>query len=289
MNRSRLFILFVLLTLFIIPACAWLAPLGPNASPNPELRQAQTIVAGTLTAYPTPSPGPSLTATLQQTPTPAAQTPQTPQGFIYLYFDQINARNYSLTWTLLTDRFKGNLDGSDFYGYQDYVTFWDSVSHVTVVDVSYSCQEQVCAVAVTLQLAYTSGQLDTSTYPYTLTYDLSRNTWLFDFIPAPTATPSLTQTVPHKPTKTPPRTPTKTPTRTPRTKTPTATRTNTPTRTPKTKTPTATRTSTPTRRPNIITPAFSQTYVITYSPIRTTPGTPSPTKTIPFVPYMPRR
>jgi hypothetical protein len=292
--RTKLLVLALLATLMTITACAWLAPLGSVASPNPDLSIAQTVVAGTLTAYKTS--GASWTAS--PTPTPSftrtpAGTAQTPDQFIYFYFNQINARNYELTWSLLTERFKANMNSNPVLAYQGYVDFWNSVSQATVVGVQYQCQDPLCFVDVTLQLAYTNGKRDTSTYPYTLSFDTYRDTWMFDYFASLTSTASKTPTPTHKPSKTPTATRTKTPTqtftnsptRTPKTKTPTATRTPTPTRTPKTKTPTATRTPTPTHKPQIITLAPSTTLVITPFPNWTLMIAPALTKTAPFIPY----
>ena len=168
--------------LFFFSACARSAPAYPTANPNASL--IGTIVAQTLTAFPS--------ATTQTAALPA----QRPQDFISGYFDAINSRNYTLTWSLLSDRFKDALNGPSQGGYQVYVEFWDSVNRVTVLEVTHTCQGEMCAVNVTLQLDYKNGQFDTSIYPYTLTYDRARSTWLFDLLPPepaaqanPTATP----------------------------------------------------------------------------------------------------
>jgi hypothetical protein len=293
-NRFRLPPLSVLLVLMALTACGRFSPLGTATQPDPNKDLVGTIVAGTLTAFPSPTPQPSLTPTL--TPT-AALPPQTPREFIIWYFDQINSRNYTLTWTFLTDRFKNSLNGSTQYGYLDYVTFWDTVKLATVKDVYSTCQGDLCAVNVTLQLNYYNGKSETNPIPYTLTWDQTRTTWLFDFIPVPTATPTKIRTATRTPTKTPTPTRTKTPTitntltHTP-TKTATKTRTITPTRTStRTRTPTKTKTSTKT-------PTASKTYTPTISPTGTASSTatlnPSdtitwtptetPTTTLPFTP-----
>jgi hypothetical protein len=294
-KHSRLLLLSVALALMLLPACTWFFPGGGGIRPNPYQNFIETIVAQTLTAYPYPTPQPSLTATFTQT---AVLSPQTPRDFINWYFDNINARNYTLTWSLLTDRFKDSLDDSSQGAYQVYVDFWNSIKKVTVIDVYYVCQGDLCTVKVTLQLVYYSGLINTTTYPYTLTYDHYRGTWMFDYFPGPTATPSRTATASRTRTRTP--TPTITPTRT-KTGTTTLTPTRTPTRTPKTRTPTATPTSTPTHKPTktptntrtpifTLTPTSSPTYTLstTNTPIETaTPTisrTPTETETPTFTP-----
>src|SRR5512137_1343124 len=146
----------MLLLLPLVTACAWLNIPGTR-QPNPNSALLGTMVAQTLTAY---APVPT-----QTVPLPA----QTPQEFIANYFANINSRNYTLTWSLLSDRFKGTLNESSQNGYQVYTDFWNSVSQAKVLEVDPACQGEVCDVNVTLQLDYANGQSDTSIYPYILT------------------------------------------------------------------------------------------------------------------------
>jgi hypothetical protein len=249
LRRFRLPLLFAL-ALLAFSACA---PL-PATPLDPYHDFVGTIVALTLTAWPnsspTPMPAPSDTAL----PTPTVRPSyQSPRQFIYYYFENINARNYSLTWTLLTAQFKLSLYGNSETAFQQYVDFWNTVRQANVIDVNTVCDGDLCAVAVTLQLVYDNGNFNTSTYPYTLSFDHARDTWLFDYLPGPSATPFRSPTP--TPTRTPTRTPTGSlsPTRTPRpskTPTPSLSPTRTPTRTPKvSKTPTLTRTPKPSKTP----------------------------------------
>jgi hypothetical protein len=131
MKRFKLFSLSILLVLLLFSACARFSPGRPTANPNAHL--IGTIVAQTLTAFPY--------AATQMATLPV----QTPQDFIFYYFNNINSRNYTLTWSLLSDRFKNTLNGPSQGGYQVYVDFWDSVKQVTVSDVTQTCQgECVC-------------------------------------------------------------------------------------------------------------------------------------------------
>ena len=142
MNRFKILSFSILLMFLLFSGCVRSYPSIPATQTNPYSGFLGTIVAQTLTAY---SSAPTQTATL---PT------QTPQDFISYYFDNINSRNYALTWTLLSDRFKNNLNGSSQDGYQVYIDFWNSVSQVTVLDVTHTCQGDLCAVNVTMQLDY---------------------------------------------------------------------------------------------------------------------------------------
>ena len=312
MNRLRFLSLPVLLALIALSSCTRFYILGPATPTDPYTNFIQTIVVQTLTAFPYPTIQPSLTATFTQTATLAARTPQ---GFVSYYFDNINSRNYTLTWSLLSDRFKDNLNGPAQGGYQVYVNFWNTVNQVTVKNVYAICQDDLCAVDATLQLQYYSGQLNTTTYPYTLAYDHSRNTWLFDFIQTNTATPTRTGTATATRTRTPTRTSTATttktgtptPSRTPtmtvsptrtasaspsQSRTPTATLTHTPTFTwtptatftptgtsTSTQTSTATYTETPTIPTDTMTPTFTPTATAPDTPTWTPSETPTPTST----------
>jgi LasA protease len=178
MNRVKLLSFSIPLMLLIFSGCTRPYLSGPATQTNPDSNFLGTIVAQTLTALP---------AAHTQT---ATSTVQAPPDFISYYFNNVNSRNYTLTWTLLSDRFQNNLNGSSQDGYQVYIDFWNSVNRATVLDVTHTCQGNQCAVNVTLELDYFNGQSDTSIIPYTLTYDHARNTWLFDLLPIPTAIPA---------------------------------------------------------------------------------------------------
>jgi LasA protease len=185
-NRCKLTPFSFVLVLIVISACSRPSPTTKATQTNPYSNLLGTIVAQTLTSYPF---APTQTVIL-----PAQEA----QVFISYYFENINSRNYALTWSLLSDRFKNNLPGSSQDGYRVYVDFWDTVNQVTVLDVTHVCQDDRCTVNVTLQLDYTNGQSDTSIYPYALLYDPARNTWLFNVLPEPAATPGsmVTATAP---------------------------------------------------------------------------------------------
>ena len=188
MNRIKFLSLSASLELLTISACVRSYILSPAIQPDQNSNLIWTVVAQTLTAFPSPTLQPSATATL--TPT-ATLTSQGPQEFIAGYFDAINSRNYALTWSLLADRYKDNVNGPEQGGYQGYVDFWNTIKKVTVMDVTYTYQDNLCIVDTTLQLVPYNGQSNTSTYRYTLTYDHTRNTWLFDFIPTSKPTPTI--------------------------------------------------------------------------------------------------
>jgi hypothetical protein len=112
------------------------------------------------------------------TSTPLPPITQTPEQFINSYFGSINAGNYSLTWSLLTDRFKAKMNSSS---YSNYTNFWTSVSSVDVISVSLgSLNGGTSIVNVYMVFNYKSGVVTSSNEVFYLVYDWSRSTWLFD-------------------------------------------------------------------------------------------------------------
>jgi hypothetical protein len=275
MKQSKLLSATVLICLLMVPGCVKNFSGTPTPLPLPDENFIKTSVAATLTALApaslTPSPTPFYTNTLY----PGAMTPH---DFIYYYFDNINRRNYSLTWSLLTDNFKARLNGPNQGGYEGYVAFWNSISSVTVLNAFYVCNGDLCAVTTTMQLDYANGAHDTSVYEYTVRFDHNLNTWMFDYIPAPTATATRTRTATRTGTSTATFTRSATPTSTftaTKTATPTSTWTIKPSQTASiTSTHTATLTATPT---STYTASSTSTFTLTFTALDT--PTPSPTAT----------
>ncbi len=112
------------------------------------------------------------------TPLPPPAILQTPELFIYNYFANINVGNYGLTWSLLTDRFKTNVNHNS---YDDYVNFWTSVSRLDISGVSIESQTGTnTVVMVGMVFNYRGGPVTTSNQRFFLLYDSGRGTWLFD-------------------------------------------------------------------------------------------------------------
>ena len=123
-----------------------------------------TWLFNSFTSYPTPPPPPPVSL-------------QTPTQFIYNYFANINAGNYGLTWSLLTDRFKTNVNHNS---YDDYANFWTSVSRLDITGVSIESQTDTNAVVtVGMVYNYLGGLVTTSNQQFNLYYDAGRGTWLF--------------------------------------------------------------------------------------------------------------
>jgi hypothetical protein len=113
LNRSKFFIITVLLGLLTLSACDLPFVAKPTGQPTSFNNPTQTSIALTLAVSSTADQFTSTPNLVTVTPGPSGtftQTPvflvQTPEQFVYYYFANINSRNYSLTWSLLTDRFK---------------------------------------------------------------------------------------------------------------------------------------------------------------------------------------
>ena len=270
---------FLAPVLFLLAACVLLSPAGPSTPTLPSGDLDRTIIAQTLTAWPTPVPAtptptstPTETSTATPTPVPPSPTAvptstampfipvQSPDQFIRSYYYSINLGNYPLTWSLLSPNFRSALYGPAQGGFQGYVDSWDPVHNVLVdgVQVVFECYGCV-VVNVATRYHYKNGTLAPRADTYILVYDYVRNTWLFEASLTFTSTPR--PTAKHNPAPTRTRTPTRTftstftPTFTPSptftftgTSTGTATSTDTPSATP-TDTPTPSDTSTDTPTP----------------------------------------
>ena len=194
---KRILPLVVILVL-LLSACQ---PKTPAATPN----LVQTAVVLTLTAQPTavpptqtpllPTPTLSLpTPTLELASATPAPLPPPPAGataapvwypnyadqFIRYYYQNINARSYNLTWSLLTDAFKYNVNGPARGGYQGYVDFWNTVSRVDISSVVITGQSSGTAtVTVAMTYHYFNGNVVSVNQPFNLLFDAGRNTWMF--------------------------------------------------------------------------------------------------------------
>ena len=191
-------ILLALLVLLVLTACQ------PQPTPAATSDVVQTAVVLTLTAQPTdipPTQTPQLptptialpTATLESaspTPQPPAPPPPAPPAqvwypqyadqFIRYYYQNINLRNYWLTWSLLSDSFKLAVNGPAEGGYQGYVDFWNSVQRVDISSVSITGQSSGTAnVLVGMTYNYWNGVVSSVNQPFSLIFDAGRNTWMF--------------------------------------------------------------------------------------------------------------
>lgn len=112
-------------------------------------------------------------------PTPAPVY-LTPDQFIYYYFQQINLRNYPLTWSLLSASFIANNNPPSSGGYAGYVDYWNSVYRVDITSASVLSNNGLYAdVSVGMKFTYNSGLVTTAYPTYHLLWNYSLGNWQF--------------------------------------------------------------------------------------------------------------
>jgi hypothetical protein len=145
---------------------AWPYIFPPTTTPLPPI----TITnAPPITLTPTHTPiGP---VPISTTTTPSPSIPALPIDFIEFYYENINNRNYDLTWSLLSEQYKAerNPDGKG-----PYMDFWNSVSRVDIYSLDYTEISSNSAIVVM------DSNITATPLSYYLIWDSSRNTWLFN-------------------------------------------------------------------------------------------------------------
>jgi len=134
---------------------------------------------------------PTVTSTYPDAAGVTSEIPQDPREFIYFYFDNINNRNYDLTWSLLSVDYKArtNPDGID-----QYKDFWDDYT-VEVTSISYEYITDT-AVKVSLKIIfYKTNTSKSENLTYYLTSDNPQGIWLFNNDPT---TDTTCRTVPKR-------------------------------------------------------------------------------------------
>ncbi len=202
----------------------------PQVAPTPSADVLATSVAQTLTALPsqteivrlvtpivsTPTAGlptitsPALVPTNTQAPVPTrviipptavpyvppvpAWSPTYADQFIHYYYQRINARDYTTTWSLLTDGFKAAVNSEVSGGYAGYVNFWNTVQRVDIYNATVaSWTGSYATVVVSMVYNYMNGYVNSSNQTFHLFYNSGRGTWMFDSAaasPLPTAIPT---------------------------------------------------------------------------------------------------
>lgn len=113
-----------------------------------------------------------------QTPNPIVSVNQ-PAQFIRNYYDEINNRNYSLTWSKLSPRFQHEANNDNFAGYANF--FGQSVEWVDVLTTRASMADpQRPTIYVTLQIYQTDQCVRSEYHVFGLIPDVSGNSWLID-------------------------------------------------------------------------------------------------------------
>ncbi len=145
------------------------------------------------TDTPPASPQPYATPIIQYPNPVPAYSPLYADQFIYYYFNNINQRNYQVTWSLLTDSFKFANNTAGEGGFLGYANFWDSVLRVDIFGVTITSHTgNFAVVSVNMRYNYRDGNVVSNLQTYNLVYDAGRGTWLFNsFTPIPTSVPPL--------------------------------------------------------------------------------------------------
>jgi len=164
----------------------------------PTLTSQAPIPTNTPPAVPTqviipPTPVPYVPPVVYPTAIPA-WSPTYADQFIHYYYQRINARDYTTTWSLLTDAFKAAVNSEVSGGYAGYVNFWNTVQRVDIYNVTITSWDGYYAtVVVNMVYNYMNGFVNSSSQTFHLFYNSVRGTWMFDSAaatPLPTAIPT---------------------------------------------------------------------------------------------------
>jgi hypothetical protein len=152
--------------------------------PLTPVRPPDTITAIPPTEVTPPTPVPSTTEAppvgVPTTPAPPpVAIPSDPSDFIRFYFDNINNRNYELTWSLLSDQYKAKVNSG---GQTPYVDFWNSVLN-SKGKVNISSVEYTYITGNTSAVVSIASNIQAKPLNYYLIRDNTKNTWLFEPLP----------------------------------------------------------------------------------------------------------
>lgn len=139
-----------------------------------SMLEAPTAIPPTL---PPPSPVPTFTAVPTQQP-----ALNDPAQFARWYFNELwTTRDYPTIWnTYLTPSFQSNASPG---GYNEFVSWWSSVSKIDVLSVQV-LQNDGHYASIRVQITFYLGNgsvLSNRTYDYNLTYNSQSGTWMFDY------------------------------------------------------------------------------------------------------------
>ena len=156
----------------------WMGVLFPN--PTPQVSQATLPVSAPVVTEPTFTPTLKIVDWVTPaTPASGEIQPSSPEEFARYYFDQINQRNYDLTWSLLTDAYKAKTNPD---GFAQYKKFWDGYT-VTVLSVeSLKLTADITRVNLDTILS-TSSKNSNQPLFYYLNKNNHQGAWMIDIKP----------------------------------------------------------------------------------------------------------
>jgi hypothetical protein len=157
-------------------------PTEPVVLPAAPTTRPVDIVSLTFTPVIVPENTPTFTPTPPNYISTSITTiPSDPDAFVRFYFDNINNRNYDLTWSLLSDQYKAKTNPT---GENQYIAFWNGISRVEITSVDFSYLTNTSIKVILKVIFYKSNSSSTSKITYYLTSDNPRGIWLFDIAPA---------------------------------------------------------------------------------------------------------
>ena len=168
-TKQRITMIFVLLLSLALSSCASGQLFVPTATSTPLPTLTPTFIPPSATPLPTTVPTEGMI--------PASD----PAQFIREYFNAVwQTRNYVYLWSLFTPSFQANASPG---GYQEFTNWWGSVKSVDLLKVAITSNDgHDASVDVHVTFHLKDGRtLANKDYPYDLTYDSERQTWMFDY------------------------------------------------------------------------------------------------------------
>jgi len=157
---------------------------APSASPSTAPSTETSVPGGTILDT-LPAPVSSAVPTAQ--PLPPTDLPATPnigpEQFVRQYFELINQRQYTESWSLLSDTFKQKFHccaPGGGYAFEPYVTWNDSIERIEVVKVRIISQSaSQASVLATFKYFYKDGRVVNDSARLDLAKDAEGN-WLIE-------------------------------------------------------------------------------------------------------------
>ena len=150
-----------------------------NPKPTTQDIPDRTVVAPLPTIVIVPSSPPTT-----EVPPPTQLVMPDPIGFIYTYYNLINSRDYAAAWYCLSTNFidgLGNKQGRPYDFAADYVTYWDTVSRMDVLEASTEqVDSQSASLLLKLRWNMLRGEAPVYNHRFYLVKNPSSNSWLID-------------------------------------------------------------------------------------------------------------
>jgi len=147
----------------------WRYILSPTETPLPPVPTTAVPITVTPSFTPTTKSPPEV---LPTTPAPPSIVfPSDPVEFVKFYFDNINRRNYDLTWSLLSDEYTKKLNSD---GKIPYTETWNKVPRVELDSISeqYKISDNEVVVII-------GSNLQAEKLSYFLRRDNAQSNWMF--------------------------------------------------------------------------------------------------------------